>query len=956
MREKISNIFKIYKADMKKVRTNWVAFIIIGGLACLPSLYAWVNIKASWDPYSNTKGVKVGIVNKDKGTSLKGKTINIGEGVADGLKTNEKLGWTFYDSEEEGKAAVDKGKVYATIIIPEDFSHKLGTALDANPIKPKLEYYVNEKINAIAPKMTDSGASTIQNLISTSFIDKAVTKIFETFNKMGIELNNYYPQIEKYKVTLFELNDNFPQLTKKFDNVIEGANEGLVKLDEKNENIKDIQKILGSTTDFLDDVNKNLGDASKNLTNDSNKLKQDLTTVQTLLNDVAKSTDDLHNSINIKKPEVINSIDDAIDDLDTLSNSLDTLANRIEKSGMDASKTMGNARKEILSAINEDKELLRKLRDTIKTTQSDIKPILDGLIKTTDDLVKKVDELTKNVNEQMAKLDEVLKSADEVVAKIDKFVNQDLSPEKVKAAVDELTNYIDNVINTIPDLPNTTGVKEALKNMNAKLKELANSTNYDEVVKQIKDLNEKLKSAIASARKSIDSMRGVIETSLTGLQNTAKDISKFCRRLQTTLDTTFQDAIDKIDSTITRLDKASNEIDTTLSKLSKSTLEDSANVAYDIRKLIPKISELKDKLTSLKGTLNNRDDAERILKDVNELTSSLATSIQNMLIRLDGDILPSVERYLKNASLFVLDIRNVISSTNKDLDMLKDFLKRVNEKGQISVEELNNIKERLPKIQKTLNDITDKIKEFEKTTNLQEIMRVFSNEAGKEGNYFSKPVDLNTHKLYPMGSYGSAMTPFYSTLSLWVGALLLAALLSTKAKNVDFPFTLKQEFFGKYLLFGTFAVIQGFIVCLGDIIVLGVRPEEPVLFVLLGMFYSIVFTMIVFSLVSLFGNVGKAIAVVFMVVQLAGSGGTFPIEVTPKFFQVVYSLLPFTYAISGMREAIGGVVFSTLMKDLGVLILYFTVFMVLGITVKKWVHQILTHLNHKLGESGLVDH
>ena len=115
----------------------------------------------------------------------------------------------------------------------------------------------------------------------------------------------------------------------------------------------------------------------------------------------------------------------------------------------------------------------------------------------------------------------------------------------------------------------------------------------------------------------------------------------------------------------------------------------------------------------------------------------MATSTQNILIRLDGDILPSVERYLKNATLFVLDIRTVITSTTRDLDMLKDFLKRVNEKGQITVGELNDIKERLPKIQKTLNDVTDKIKEFEKTTNLQEIMNVFSNDAAKEGNFMS---------------------------------------------------------------------------------------------------------------------------------------------------------------------------------------------------------------------------
>lgn len=953
MREKLLNIFKIYKADMKKVRTNWVAFIIIGGLACLPSLYAWVNIKASWDPYSNTNGVKVGIVNKDKGATLKGKDLNIGEGVAESLKDNKKLGWVFYENEDEGKAAVEKGKVYATIIIPEDFSHKLGTALDANPLKPKLEYYVNEKINAIAPKMTDAGASTIQKQISTTFVDTSVKKIFEAFNKMGVEINDYYPQIEKYKVKLFELNDNFPELSKKFDNIIEGANEGLVKLDSKNQDINDVQKVLTDTVDFLDEVNKSLGDANKNFANDSNQLKQSLTSVQNILTDVSRSTGDLYTSVNTNKPEVINKIDNAIADIDNLTKDLDKLANRIEKSGIDTSKSIDGTRKELLSSLKEDKELLTNLKNNIKTMQGDIAPMLKDMSETTEKIAKQTEALRDEVKNLIDQMNSSLDKMDNATAEVDKILDKALTAQNMKDVIIKAADLVGSAANA-PGLPQS--VKDQLEALQTSLIQLSESANYEELIKQIKALNDQIKEVSKSMRRVIDSQSAMIMTTLDGIVNTSRQISKTCKDLETIVNSSSEDAIRKIDSTIVRLDKASDEIDKTLSKLSQSTLEDSSNVAYDIRKIIPNLKDLRGKLVELKGKVSSRDDIERLLKDVNELTTNMATSTQNILIRLDGDILPSVERYLKNATLFVLDIRNVITSTTRDLDMLKDFLNRVNEKGQITVGELNDIKERLPKIQKTLNDVTDKIKEFEKTTNLQEIMNVFKNDADKEGNFFSQPVDLNTHKLFPMGSYGSAMTPFYSTLSLWVGALLLAALLSTKAKNVDFPFTLKQEFFGKYLLFGTFALIQGFIVCLGDIVVLGVRPEEPILFVFLGMFYSIVFTMIVFSLVSLFGNVGKAIAVVFMVVQLAGSGGTFPIEVTPKFFQVVYSLLPFTYAISGMREAIGGVVFSTLMKDLGVLILYFNVFMILGLTVKKWVHKILTHLNHKLGDSGLVDH
>ena len=545
MREKLSNIFKIYKADMKKVRTNWVAFIIIGGLACLPSLYAWVNIKASWDPYSNTNGVKVGIVNKDKGATLKGKDLNIGEGVAESLKDNKKLGWVFYENEDEGKAAVEKGKVYAIIIIPEDFSHKLGTALDANPLKPKLEYYVNEKINAIAPKMTDAGATTIQKQISTTFVDTAVKKIFEAFNKMGVEINDYYPQIEKYKVKLFELNDNFPKLSKKFDNIIEGADEGLVKLDSKNQDINDVQKVLTDTVDFLDEVNKSLGDANKNFSNDSNQLKQSLTSVQNILTDVSKSTGDLYTSVNTNKPEVINKIDNAIADIDSLTKDLEKLANRIEKSGIDASKSIDGTRKELLASLKEDKELLINLKNNIRTMQGDIAPMLRDLAETTAKMATQAEKLNDTVNTLIEDLNNTLTELDKLTARLDEFVNSNLNPENMQKIVDAniaLVKRLEKIAEGNPAVPQE--VLTALKQIEESLNSL-NPENYKAVIEQIKVLNNKIKEASKSMRDSLNAQAALIQTTLQGVVKTSQQISKTAKDLETIVNSSSEDASKK---------------------------------------------------------------------------------------------------------------------------------------------------------------------------------------------------------------------------------------------------------------------------------------------------------------------------------------------------------------------------------------------------------------------------
>lgn len=172
----MKNAFKVYKRDVKKVVTNWVALVIIMGLMILPSLYAWFNIKASWDPYSNTKGISVAVVNKDNGANFKNLRIDAGRDIVKELEGNDKIGWKFVD-EKEAKSGVEDGKYYASVVIPEDFSEKLLSIVKDKQEKPSLIYSVNEKVNAIAPKITDKGVTTVQSEVSKTFV-KTVNKKF----------------------------------------------------------------------------------------------------------------------------------------------------------------------------------------------------------------------------------------------------------------------------------------------------------------------------------------------------------------------------------------------------------------------------------------------------------------------------------------------------------------------------------------------------------------------------------------------------------------------------------------------------------------------------------------------------------------------------------------------------------------------------------------------------------
>ena len=135
----MKNIFKIFIRDLKSIVSNWVALVIIIGLMILPSLYAWFNIRASWDPYGNTGGIKVAIVNNDKGGNLQDKFISVGDELVNKLKDNTNLGWEFV-SEEEGSTGVERGIYYATIIIPEEGFVNIFSNLSCNNLKIMLIY------------------------------------------------------------------------------------------------------------------------------------------------------------------------------------------------------------------------------------------------------------------------------------------------------------------------------------------------------------------------------------------------------------------------------------------------------------------------------------------------------------------------------------------------------------------------------------------------------------------------------------------------------------------------------------------------------------------------------------------------------------------------------------------------------------------------------------------------
>lgn len=260
-----------------------------------------------------------------------------------------------------------------------------------------------------------------------------------------------------------------------------------------------------------------------------------------------------------------------------------------------------------------------------------------------------------------------------------------------------------------------------------------------------------------------------------------------------------------------------------------------------------------------------------------------------------------------------------------------------------------NVKE----TKKLLQDLLKLIKEAEKEVTslsdsdaLQNIMTALTEKPDALSGYVSSLIALNTVPVYETENYGSSMAPFYTVLAIWVGALILVAVIHTKVHRTPQMTELKtyQEFWGRYLLFFLIGQAQTLICVLGDLFFLEIQCEHPLLFWLAAAVSSFVFTIMIYSLTFVLGNVGEALAVVIMVIQVAGTGGTFPKEVLPAVYQKVFDFLPFPYCMTALRECVSGMYQNDYWKSLSALLLFAVVFLAFGLFMKKPLHGIMEYI------------
>lgn len=493
-----------------------------------------------------------------------------------------------------------------------------------------------------------------------------------------------------------------------------------------------------------------------------------------------------------------------------------------------------------------------------------------------------------------------------------------------------------------------------------------------------------------------------VKTNINDVQSTLSKSSLLAQNSLNFLNTTPE----KIKGYKSELQTIANDIDWEFSRILDKADQKNQNFAQDLQRINPKLSQLEQqvgnqaaslqqvrllisglfpgapiltkldaaianlntvsaKSSSLRGTLSSvQSEVQQTIdfsrdtqKAITSLRDDMRTTLDEVHTNYQNDIEPLLTEVLKEIDTLSQQGTEKLDTLEKKLPQVEKNIDWGIEILNTEIEKIRSFQDKLPKLQSSVHVIDNQLQKLKKSWKVEELIQLATLNPRRFSDFVSEPVELVENKLFSIPNYGSAMSPFFTTLAIWVGSLLSISLFTTKTREKAFQnFKSYQKYLGKRLFFLTIALLQGIVVSLWDMWLLDAYVANPRAFFFASLRVTLVFSMIVYTTVSTFWSAGKAIVIIFLVLQLSGAGGTFPIELSGAFFQSINPFLPFTYAIAAMREAVGGVVWEIYLPNLIILLGFFGVFLLLGLFVKPLIASKVERFESKFSESELGEH
>ena len=862
----MKNIWGIFCRDIEKLTESVVPVIVIIGLCLVPCLYAWFNIMSNADPYgpASTSNIKVVVATEDKGSELMGLELNIGEMVIDGIKGNDQMGWCFVDTREEAMDGLYAGDYYAALIVPKDFTKNFLSILDGDLVHPEVEYYENEKKNAIAPKITNKAKTAVQEQINSTIVSKvadSLKTISSIFNALGLDSD-----------------DIADGLTEKMDSACE-------KLDTMRKLMRSVKVLAADTQNLLEVGAITLDDAGQVMIDGGAVSHQAGITAGTIYDSSVTSQENILNALN----DIDQNLADTINLFgawagdpqfaDNVAGYLDSASDALyyaESLGAD------------LSSVD-----FGPVQDNISSMRS-------LLNNTTDDAFSQ----------------EYLNYSGPTVTALNTYsADANAAANAIANALTYANAVYNDLASGIDPSADFTALGNELSMANTYTDMSYELSLYDTaVIEYNAGSPSSAMSHINDLSLMLDSKYSLISEAAGYIDSAYNDVAA---AQQLVYD--YQDKRAFYDQTLVMI-QANIDALVSLKAVAPATSQ------AQIDNIIASLETLRKNVSDSGDPAN----ADSFISQANEIRQQLREAALSLNSNVNGMIQDAAQQTQETmASMEELMIAGADGAVSL-ADTMQRFAGAM-ASSQLTIDEAIELSDQ---VYDYVKSVADDVRRMVNSEAFHQMMDVLENNPDGLADYLVSPVDMRTVIVYEIADYGSAMSPYYIMLALFVGSLLSVAMIKPLVPYPEFANVPQiQKYFGRLLLFLFIGMFQALVTSLGCLFYVKIQCLNPFLFVLGCMIISLNFMMMNYSFSYALDNVGLAASVIIMVIQVAGSGGSYPIHVLPQIFQDLYAFMPFHYGMDLVRECVGGFYQGTYLKCVLILLLMCVIFFVIGITL-----------------------
>lgn len=537
--------------------------------------------------------------------------------------------------------------------------------------------------------------------------------------------------------------------------------------------------------------------------------------------------------------------------------------------------------------------------------------------------------------------------------KIEYYVNEKLSgsgtkvtdsaASKIETTIDE--SFVSQVSNKVVEIAQRTGgavhdkSEQSTSLLSHSVEEARNAISQNRTM--VNDLTPTIDSSIHSVDSSNDLLKKLVaslpaldarlDSASTSLENIRKTLNDYSATLsakvtesalaltQAAVDINLasaqiagdiQTAKANVDTALAEARELVSYNNQLLESLRNSPVASTDQVQKAISDIEAQNASLSSTITSLEQLANQLDNNAQAVKNATDTVANVAKTSADNLQKSAKDfqitILPEIDTSLDSLASAIGTLRGATESLRTLFDQESTLLTQLASMLEQSKSICAEVGLSLEALENNLESTYTDLRSLQNSASFKELTTLLGMNRDDVSSFMSSPVKLDTVALYPVNPYGSGIAPFFSNLALWVCGFILMAIVRLRVDPVGLPrFSATQAYFGRWLFYVSIGIIQSLIICIGDL-VLGIQCENPAAFIGAGVLAGFVYVNLLYALAYSMRHIGKALAVVLLVLQIPGSSGMFPVEMMPEFYQVLNPLLPFTYSIDAMREAIGG--------------------------------------------------